>query len=183
MYRNELHSVFFFRFISGATYYGLSWNTSNLGGNVHLNFVFCALTEVPATLFIIFVSDRWGRKVSLCGGMFVAGISLLLSHFIPIGTQNFQKLHVSSSKKKIDCILGMTWLVILAAMIGKLAITFSWAAGYIVTAELYPTAMRNVGVAFCSAFGRIGAATAPHIINLVSDPFSNLHVVKSLHLT
>lgn len=60
-------------------------NTSNLGGNDYVNFSIAAAVEIPAYLTLLYTSDRWGRKTVLCGGMLAAGISLLLTLFVPVG--------------------------------------------------------------------------------------------------
>lgn len=74
-----------FRFSNSITYYGLSWNTSNLGGNDYLNFVVSGAVEIPAYLFLILTLNRWGRKHILCGCMVVAGVALLLTTAVPKG--------------------------------------------------------------------------------------------------
>lgn len=61
--------IFFNWFVNSGTYYGLSWNTNNLGGNDLLNFVISGAVELPAYTFLIFTLNRWGRKTILCGSM------------------------------------------------------------------------------------------------------------------
>lgn len=65
-------------------------------------------------------------------------------------------------------VTGMTWLIILFAMIGKFAITLSFGVAFIFTAEQYPTANRNIALASGLAIGKMGAALSPFINNLVS---------------
>lgn len=65
------------------TYYGLSWNTSNLGGNDYLNFVVSGAVEFPAYTFLLFTLNKWGRKTILCGCMVTAGVALLLTMAVP----------------------------------------------------------------------------------------------------
>lgn len=67
----------------------------------------------------------------------------------------------------------MQWLVVLLAMIGKSAITASFLAVYIFSAEQYPTVIRNVGVGACSTVARIGGIIAPYVLYSVST--SNYH--------
>lgn len=73
------------RFANSLTYYGLSWNTNNLGGNDYLNFVVSGAVEIPAYTFLIFTLNRWGRKIILCGCMLTAGAALLLTVAVPTG--------------------------------------------------------------------------------------------------
>lgn len=61
--------IFFNWFVNSGTYYGLSWNTNNLGGNDLLNFVISGAVELPAYTFLIFTLNRFGRKTILCGSM------------------------------------------------------------------------------------------------------------------
>ena len=55
-------------------------------------------------------------------------------------------------------------------MIGKFAITISFAVIYVYTAELFPTNVRHSLLGYCSMFGRIGSMLAPQTPLLVSTP-------------
>ena len=67
----------------------------------------------------------------------------------------------------------VSWLLIGLAMFGKLCITASYAIIYVLTAEIFPTVVRNVGVGSSSMVARIGGALAPFINLLVSVAFIN----------
>ncbi|XP_028981769.1 organic cation transporter protein isoform X2 [Diachasma alloeum] len=144
--------LFFNWLVNSGTYYGLSWNASNLGGNDYVNFVVLGLVEVPAYTFLIFTLDRWGRKIILGGCMIVSGVALLLTMAVPEDN---------------------TTAIVTLAMVGKLAITSSYGAIYIFTAEQFPTVVRNVGLGACSTFARIGGVIAPYInhLALIWTPF------------
>ena len=58
-------------------------------------------------------------------------------------------------------------IAIVMAMIGKFAISASFAIVYIYTAELYPTPVRNVCVGSGSFFARVGGILAPYVGQLV----------------
>lgn len=139
--------IFLDWFINSGTYYGLSWNTNNLGGNDLLNFVISGAVEIPAYTFLLFTLNRWGRKTILCGCMLTGGVFLLLTMFVP-DKQN--------------------WLIIVLAMLGKLAITASYGTIYIFSAEQFPTVIRNVGLGGASMFARVGGILAPYSL-LLSD--------------
>jgi OCT family organic cation transporter-like MFS transporter 4/5 len=62
----------------------------------------------------------------------------------------------------------MDWTVVLLYLTGKLGITSSFAIIVVHTAELYPTAMRSIGVGASSTVGRVGAMIAPFASVLVS---------------
>ncbi|XP_046736727.1 organic cation transporter protein-like [Diprion similis] len=131
--------------LNNCTYYGLSWNTANLGGSVHVNSAIVALVELPAVAFLMFTVDKCRRKVVVGGCMTLSSISLLSTTLIPT---------------------DMTWLVTGLAMAGKLTITVSYSTLYVFTSEQYPTELRNVGVGTCSAIARLGGVVAPMIIKL-----------------
>jgi hypothetical protein len=62
----------------------------------------------------------------------------------------------------------MSRVVVLLFLIGKLGITASFAIVVVYTTELYPTAMRSIGVGASSTVGRVGAMLAPFAPLLVS---------------
>ncbi|KAM7361199.1 organic cation transporter protein-like [Cochliomyia hominivorax] len=134
--------VFFDWFVTSGVYYGLSWNTNNLGGNVYLNFLISGAVEVPAYTLLILTLNRWGRRSILCGSLIAAGVALLL---IVIVSED------------------MNWLIVTFAMIGKFAITSSFGTIYIFSAEQFPTVVRNVGIGASSMVARIGGILAPYL--------------------
>lgn len=140
--RKKTLLIFFSWFVNSATYYGLSWNTSNLGGNDLLNFIISGAVEFPAYTFLLFTLNRWGRRNILCGCMLMSGLMLLLSTVVP-------ESH--------------NYLVIILAMAGKMAITSSYGTVYIFTAEQFPTPVRNVGLGASSMMARVGGILAPYI--------------------
>jgi OCT family organic cation transporter-like MFS transporter 4/5 len=134
--------ILFDWFANNITYYGLSWNTNNLGGNPYINFVISGAVEIPAYTFLLLTLNRWGRKFVMCGCMITAGLALLLTMAVPDDLQ---------------------WLTVTLAMIGKLAITASYGAVYIFSTEQFPTVIRNAGLGAGSTCARIGSITSPYI--------------------
>ncbi len=59
---------------------------------------------------------------------------------------------------------GVVWAQLLVAFIGKLAITASFNIIYLLTHELYPTAIRGASVALGSTVGRLGSIAAPWVV-------------------
>lgn len=57
-------------------------------------------------------------------------------------------------------------------MIGKFAITISFAVIYVYTAELFPTNVRHSLLGYCSMFGRVGSMLAPQTPLLVGARFN-----------
>ena len=64
-------------------YYGLSLNSSNLGGNDYINFFLSGAVEIPAYIFTYLVLDRLGRRYTLSGVMVAGGVCLLLVMAVP----------------------------------------------------------------------------------------------------
>ncbi|KAH8417902.1 hypothetical protein KR222_007948, partial [Zaprionus bogoriensis] len=140
--RRKTLLIFFDWFVNSGVYYGLSWNTNNLGGNQLVNFVISGAVEIPGYSLLLFTLNRYGRRTTLCVTMMIAGVSLLLTVFVPS---------------------DMNWLIITCAMIGKLAITSSYGTVYIFTAEQFPTVVRNVGLGASSMIARVGGILAPYL--------------------
>lgn len=145
--RRKTLFIFLDWFVNSATYYGLSWNTANLGGNDLVNFIISGAVEFPAYTFLLFTLNRWGRRNILCGCMLAAGIALLATIVVP-------KEH--------------SYAVVILAMFGKMAITSSYGTVYVFTTEQFPTPVRNVGLGASSMMARIGGILAPYI-NVLSD--------------
>nr|CAD7456245.1 unnamed protein product [Timema tahoe] len=132
-----------YKFVISCTYFGLSWNSSSLGGNDYLNFLISGLVEIPAPGLLILTLDRWGRKPLFTGTMLLTASVLLLSNLIP---------------------QDLNWLRITLIMIGKLSVTASFNVVYIMSAEQFPTVLRNVGIGSSSTCARIGGIVAPYVI-------------------
>ncbi|XP_055375376.1 organic cation transporter protein-like [Condylostylus longicornis] len=145
--RRKTLLIFFDWFVNSGTYYGLSWNTSNLGGNDLLNFVISGAVEFPAYIFLLCTLNRWGRRSILCGCMIFAGSMLLLTAVVPE---------------------DKNWLIVSLAALGKAAITSSLGTVYIFSAEQFPTVIRNVGLGASSMVARIGGILAPYF-NLLGE--------------
>ncbi|XP_071455584.1 organic cation transporter protein-like [Hetaerina americana] len=145
--RKKTLYIFFNWMVISGSYYGLSWNTSNLGGNDYLNFLISGAVEIPGYTFTLLTLNVWGRKMPLCGSMLVGGTVLLLTLAVPS---------------------DMNWLFITLAMLGKLAITAAYGAIYIFSAEQFPTVIRNVAIGASSMSARVGGILAP-FINLLAN--------------
>lgn len=76
----------------------------------------------------------------------------------------------------------MNWLLISMAMGGKLCITASYAIIYTLSAEVFPTVVRNVGVGSSSMIARIGGALAP-FVNMLVCTYLYLSTICDLYYT
>ena len=71
------------RAANGFIYYGLSLNTSDLGGNPYINFLIAAAVEIPAYIFQIWSLGKFGRIKPYSFSMILGGVVLLLTIAIP----------------------------------------------------------------------------------------------------
>ncbi|GFG35022.1 hypothetical protein Cfor_08504 [Coptotermes formosanus] len=121
-------------------YIGLSLSAVSVGGDKYTNFILVALVEIPAYAVTPFFSDRFGRRLSLCVSLLIAGVCCVAFAFIPE-----------------DYTTGK--LILFLA--GKFAITIAFTVVYVFTAELFPTELRHSMLGACSMVGRIGSIIAP----------------------
>ena len=63
----------------------------------------------------------------------------------------------------LTIVVSSTLAKIILAQLGKFAITASFAMVYQYAAEMFPTAVRNVGVGSSSFFSRFGSILAPFV--------------------
>ena len=79
------NNSFCFRFVNSVVYYGLSLNTSNLGGSDYINFAIAGAIEFPASVFYQFSTQYLGRRKTVAGTMVMGGLSLLSIAAVPNG--------------------------------------------------------------------------------------------------
>ncbi|XP_076438007.1 organic cation transporter protein-like [Babylonia areolata] len=132
--------------VVSTTYYGLSLNVGNLGGSLRINFFVSSTVELIGYVLGWVLLDRLGRKRSHCCFMLTAGLACLAT--------------ILTVSYEID------WLTTALAMLGKLGISASYTALYLISAEIFPTVIRNLGLACSSAWGRVGSLTSPYITDM-----------------
>ncbi|XP_066300935.1 organic cation transporter protein-like isoform X1 [Branchiostoma lanceolatum] len=128
-------------------YYGLSLNTSNLGGDDYLNFFIGGVVEIPAYISSIYVVDTFGRPKTHAGYMMIGAVGCIICPFLtaPYLPERLNPLSIT------------------LAMVGKFGITAGFNIIYLWTAELYPTMVRNMGVGVSSMFARVGGIISPYV--------------------
>ncbi|GFR78056.1 organic cation transporter protein, partial [Elysia marginata] len=141
--------IFYNWFCVNLLYYGLSLNLDNLPGNPYINFLISCTVELVAYVITFFILDRVGRKRVHTAAMFVGGVACL-AVIVPVA-------YLSSE---------YTWVVTALAMVGKTAAAICYATLYIMTTELFPTVVRNSGLACCSIFESTASMSAPYIADL-----------------
>lgn len=157
--RKRTLNIFYSWFVVAMVYYGLSFNSKNLGGNRYVNTFISGFVEVPAVVVIIPLLQTLGRSKCYCWTFIGGGACCGLVALISLGLE------------------GNVWLPVTVAMIGKFLISMTFAIAYLYTAELFPTKVRNVAVGAASTFARVGSMAAPYIVDLLGALHAAIPVV------
>ncbi|KAG6447809.1 hypothetical protein O3G_MSEX005173 [Manduca sexta] len=120
--------------------YALLINSVSLEGNKHLNYALTALSDLPASILLIYILIRFKRKNPLICSFLLTGMFCVVQSFIP---------------------KGYPQLSITLFLMGKFTSAISYATVYLYTSELFPTYTRNTMHALCSSIGRLGSIIAP----------------------
>ncbi|XP_063046384.1 organic cation/carnitine transporter 2-like [Engraulis encrasicolus] len=127
------------------TYYGLSFNTSNLDGDPYRNCLISAATEFLGYT-MVWLSTRYApRRFVLPFALVLGGALLLLIQLVP------------------EELSGLT---VTLAMTGRLIVTGIYVFIYVYSAELFPTVVRNMGLGVSSMSARIGSGVSPYIAHI-----------------
>nr|CAB3266153.1 solute carrier family 22 member 4-like [Phallusia mammillata] len=140
--RFRFFNMCFTWFSNAVIYYGLSLNTSNLGGNAYFNCFVGAFVEIPAYVLVIATLNKMGRKTTVIATVLVSGVTCGLVPFI----------NEVSTTASIVC-----------AMFGKFAISACFVVIYIYGSEIFPTVARNSAVGLLSMCARSGSMVAPYL--------------------
>ncbi|XP_074604769.1 organic cation transporter protein-like [Brevipalpus obovatus] len=141
--------LYFSFFVNAFVYYGLSLNIGDLNGNLFLNFFFAGLVEVPSYYITAVALNHFDRKTLLKYFMMGAGLSCLSTVlFLSPETTNLR---------------------VFLAMVGKFCVTSSFTLCYVFSSEIYPTVLRQTGIASCSIAARAGCILAPFVKELTAS--------------
>lgn len=141
-------------------YYGMSVSSTKIEGddNKYMSFIVVVCAEIPAVIITYFVTNRLGRRITLCGGMTISGLAIIASAFVP------------PEQTLITRVLFFG---------GMMSIAVAFTILYIYTAELWPTSIRNTLMNVCSMVGRFGGMAAPLTPLLVSHHYKSF--IKCIH--
>ncbi|XP_073816234.1 organic cation transporter protein isoform X1 [Musca autumnalis] len=148
----------FIWFTMNLAYYGFILNMNTFGGNVYLNSALAGLVEIPAIAIAMYIISKVGKKWLFSGTLVCAGIACCCAA-------------ITEGKEDI------LWLKITFIMIGKFTISAGNTIMPVYTAELYPTAIRNVGVGACNIAAGLALILTPYLslLNKIED-----HLLMSL---
>ncbi|KAA0202784.1 hypothetical protein HAZT_HAZT010466 [Hyalella azteca] len=129
-------------FANETVYVGLSYYGPVMGDNEHLAFFLSCLVEVPSYLLCWVVMDRWGRRWILGVGMIVGGLCSVATVVTPAQSS----------------VMAQSFY-----LVAKFAESAAFLIIYPFSAELFPTAVRGVGIGFAAYVGGIGLVVIPFI--------------------
>jgi len=133
--------MYYLFFTNSFVYYGLTLNSGKLiPGDLHINIIVSAIFEIFANLLTIVAFIFIGRRISVFVSMLIGGVTLLITPMV-------------------SATIAKTVL----AQIGRFAITGSFSMVFVYAVEIYPTAVRNVGLGSSSTWARVGGVIAPYI--------------------
>ncbi|XP_077864426.1 organic cation transporter protein-like [Saccoglossus kowalevskii] len=133
--------------ITSLVYYGISFDTSSLGGNAYLNVLFAGAVEIPAYISGMILMDvpRIGRRRSLLIAWGLVGVACSVLAFIPTCGGNYR-------------------VRLALVLLGKFGITCAFGMVRVYAAEIFPTPLRSEGLAMCSVCAYTGGILAPQLI-------------------
>ncbi|OWF47532.1 organic cation transporter protein-like isoform X1 [Mizuhopecten yessoensis] len=131
--------------VNSLTYYGLSLSSASLPLDRYLSFFLLSLAELPVAVIEYYTFNRLGRKKLCIIFHAVAAVSLI----------------AGTVANYLSDRAGANVALMIFYFLGKMAIAGSFSTIFLFTPELYPTNLRNVGIGFSSAAGRIGGMLAP----------------------
>ena len=144
------------QFVRGIINYGFLFNIGRLAGNIYFNNIVNNLMGIPAFLILcITIDNKWlGRKGNFVITLWLAGVaSYCMWAFV--FTQNLKRSNFNKILKLIFSLFGKMFgldqMVSISSFVGMFASTAATSVGYVYTAEVYPTEIRNVGVGCCSS--------------------------------
>uniref|UniRef100_A0A452U5W2 Solute carrier family 22 member 1 n=1 Tax=Ursus maritimus TaxID=29073 RepID=A0A452U5W2_URSMA len=151
--RKHTFILMYLWFTSSVLYQGLIMHVGATGANLYLDFFYSALVEFPAAFIILATTDRFGLIRPSAASNLMAGAACFAMIFIS---------H------------DLRWLSITVACVGRMGITIVFQMVCLVSAELYPTFIRNLGVMVCSSLCDLGGVITPFVVFRLMDIWQGL---------
>ncbi|PAA46044.1 hypothetical protein BOX15_Mlig029034g1 [Macrostomum lignano] len=126
-------------FAISLNYNSISLDSDFLASDVFINTVLSGLIEVPAYVTAWIVAEKVGRRIPIAVLYTMLSACLISVAVLTPGSVSHTVL----------------------ALLAKLSATCAFSIITNYTAEVYPTSIRNTGIFFCSAIGRISSLLAP----------------------
>lgn len=144
-----------------AGYYGLHLYAGSMVGDFYVNFTVGIFMDIPASLYSMFAPVKFGRKAPHVLALLVAGLACVGYMFVILYGHNGV----------------LSWLPTTLATVGKFGISAAFGSAYLLSAELFPTSVRNLSIGISSMFSRLVTIGAPFLADLgslIPGPFSKV---------
>ncbi|XP_028394452.1 organic cation transporter protein-like [Dendronephthya gigantea] len=136
--------------VESIVYYGVSFASVLLGGNIYLSFFIINSMEIPATILAIWTVERFGRKKTTLWGMVVACVASILGVVFRMHQDNLYD--------------GYWIMTVIMAMLSKGFINLSFTGVWVWSNELFPTVVRNTGMGTTNGLARVGSFLSGYVI-------------------
>ncbi|CAG5027932.1 unnamed protein product [Parnassius apollo] len=135
-------------FTMTIAYYGLLLNIGNFNlSNLHVTSIVLAVVEIPAIAISIPILLKAGRKIPIFISMLVCGLACVASVLFSMFFED-------------------DWILIACLMVGKFAIGSTNIMMPIITAGLYPSLIRNLGVGASQLAAGLALICVPYLWEL-----------------
>ena len=137
-------SCTYINFAVSGSFYGISFDMTQLSSSPHLAATLSGLVEIPA-LFVFPLMNRFGRRSTQAAFLFVPAVCMFLVFVRKDGT---------------------FWLVL--GLVAKLGISAAYNVLSVFLAEIMPTQQRGLALGATQTAARVGGAVSPFVVDLVS---------------
>ncbi|XP_071746425.1 organic cation transporter protein isoform X2 [Lepeophtheirus salmonis] len=152
-------NMFYQWFSVTLCYYGLSFASTSLSGDIYTNFALTIIIEIPAHIVCMLLMDCWGRRPILSIFQIMSGVSCIIAGLLSVYTDSFRfSVHI------------------FFFLLGKFGGTACFAIVFVYAAELFPTNIRNTAIGCCSCVARLGGFCA-FIIGLLKSVWGPLPMI------
>ena len=141
--------------------YALTLNSTDLSGNIILNYVLSNLTVIPQFGILSVCINHLGRKYTLASSHICLGILCIGLAFIP--KEQSTLILVVYLVAYMASGISMNLILVLTSEIPFIHFLSGFSMVYLITTELYPTNLRVQAVGLSSAITRIFCACAPFL--------------------
>ena len=135
----------FISYVIAGSYFGMTFDTTQLSSSPHLAAVLSGLVEIPS-YFVFPLLNRLGRRTSLILFLLTAAAAMFLV---------FVDRHPT------------LWLTL--GLVAKFCVSAAFGVVWVLINECMPTTVRGLAFGVSNMGGRLGAATTPFVVDLVSD--------------
>ncbi|XP_013418049.1 solute carrier family 22 member 4 [Lingula anatina] len=130
--------------------YTMGFNVKNLPGGKAINFAIGFGIGYPTSLFSIYLNNCLGRRWTFIGLTALGGV-----------------LTLSVILLDVFGVYETAWLAVaLVSTLGRTCVLTGWTAAMIISSELLPTPIRDIGVAVAMGGSRLGSIVAPQLVYL-----------------